>query len=381
MKIIIAGGSIAGLSSALTLGCVGHDVHVYERSATPLRGRGGGVVVLRHMLRFLEQHGQFTKEMISVPTRLRRRIGADGQLISEEPEMLPFSSWDSVYRSLCSMLPSDQISYGKEITSYTERDGGIEVHFDSGNSILADVLIAGDGGGSRIRAKVFPEHVSTYAGYVAWRGIVDESVFAPSSIETLVNAFTMFREPGHMFMAFLIPGINGSLEPGRRRFNWLWYRNESDPSVIDRHLTDNLGQLHHSSIGPGRLSSESISELRQLAKEFLPDVLQQLVRKTQQPFFQSIYDALSPSFSSGRVALVGDAACTVRPHTGSGTSKAADDAISLADALGNENGNDVQSALQSWAARRREDVERLLRKGPELAAFFGLGHDSSASNF
>jgi 2-polyprenyl-6-methoxyphenol hydroxylase-like FAD-dependent oxidoreductase len=373
MKILIAGGSIAGLSSALTLSCVGHDVHVYERSEVPLRGRGGGVVVLRHMLRFLEQHGHYTKQMISVPTVLRRRIDIDGATISKEPEKLPFSSWDTVYRSLCAMLPRNKITYGREVTGFSEHSDGIDVHFDGGESLSADILIAADGGGSRTRAKLFPEHASRFAGYVAWRGIVDESAFSPLEIEPLVNNFTLYRETGHMFMAFLIPGLDGSLKPGRRRFNWLWYRNETDPVAMRRHLTDNLGHLHHASVSPGRLSTESFAELCELAKIFLPDVLQQLVRETHQPFFQTIYDALSPAFSVGRVALVGDAACTVRPHTGSGTSKAADDAVSLAEALSPGAEIPVTETLEKWAIQRRDEVARVLKKGPELAASFGLG--------
>ncbi|MGA7814891.1 FAD-dependent monooxygenase, partial [Caballeronia sp.] len=194
MKVIIAGGSIAGLASALTLSCVGHDVHVYERSDKPLRGRGGGVVVLRHMLKFLEQHGHTTQQMISVPTVLRRRIDISGFALSEERETLPFSSWDTVYRSLCAMLPKDRISYGQEVTGFTECSAGIEVHLNNERSLTADVLIAADGGGSRTRAKLFPQHESQFAGYVAWRGIVDESAFSPMAIETLVNNFTMFPE-------------------------------------------------------------------------------------------------------------------------------------------------------------------------------------------
>jgi 2-polyprenyl-6-methoxyphenol hydroxylase-like FAD-dependent oxidoreductase len=176
-----------------------------------------------------------------------------------------------------------------------------------------------------------------------------------------------------MFMAFLIPGLDGSLKPGRRRFNWLWYRNETDPVAMRHHLTDNLGHLHHASVSPGRLSTESFAELCELAKIFLPDVLQQLVRETHQPFFQAIYDALSPAFSVGRVALVGDAACTVRPHTGSGTSKAADDAVSLAEALSPGAEIPVTETLEKWAIQRRDEVARVLKKGPELAASFGLG--------
>ncbi|KAB0662589.1 hypothetical protein [Burkholderia diffusa] len=43
MKIAIAGGSIAGLASAVTLNCIGHDVVVHECRDRPLPDPGGGV--------------------------------------------------------------------------------------------------------------------------------------------------------------------------------------------------------------------------------------------------------------------------------------------------------------------------------------------------
>jgi 2-polyprenyl-6-methoxyphenol hydroxylase-like FAD-dependent oxidoreductase len=98
-------------------------------------------------------------------------------------------------------------------------------------------------------------------------------------------------------------------------------------------------------------------------------------RRDSAPFLQAISDALSPSFAKGRAALVGDAACTLRPHTGSGTAKAADDAVSLAQALSPPT-TDVVHVLDDWAVKRRSAVEPLLLKGPRLARSFGLGYAS-----
>lgn len=372
MKIIIAGGSIAGLAAALTLDCTGQDVEIYERSPTPLRGQGGGVAVLRRMMSFLEQHGHHCREMISVPTHRRRWIDRDGAVTRDEPEMLPFSSWDAVYRSLCSMLPSNRIRYGRSITGFSQNAEGIDVHLDD-CTLRADVLIAADGSGSALRSQIFPGYAPSFAGYIAWRGIVDEADFEAEAITTLVENMTLHKAAGELFMAFLIPALDGSLAPRARRFNWLWYRNEPDPEALRRQLTDREGVVHHASIHPGELSDSSVSKLRQLAGERLPSVFSQLVMATRAPFIQAIFDALSPDFVHGRVALVGDAACTVRPHTASGTSKAAHDAVSLAQALVPD-ATDVVERLARWSEVRRAEVASLLSKGPQLAASFGLGN-------
>ncbi|WP_175817132.1 FAD-dependent monooxygenase [Burkholderia diffusa] len=371
MKIVIAGGSIAGLAAALTLDCIGHDVTVCERSRTPLRGQGGGVAVLRRMMSFLEQHGRHCRQMISVPTHRRRWIDRDGIVTRDEPEMLPFSSWDAVYRSLCETLPRGRIHYGRTVTGFDQDADGVDVHVDD-ERIRADVLIAADGSGSNLRARIFPGYTPSFAGYLAWRGIVDEGDFDAAAIASLVENMTLHKAPGELFMAFLIPALDGSLAPGARRFNWLWYRNEADPDALRRHLTDRNGHVHHASVHPGQLADDTVATLRQLAGERLPASLSQLVLATRAPFNQAIFDALSPGFVDGRVALIGDAACTVRPHTASGTSKAASDAVSLAEALP-AHATDVVARLAQWSTRRREEVTSLLDKGPQLATAFGLG--------
>ncbi|WP_179400925.1 FAD binding domain-containing protein [Burkholderia guangdongensis] len=372
MKIIIAGGSIAGLAAALTLDCIGHHVEIYERSPTPLRGLGGGVAVLRRMMVFLEQHGHHCRDMISVPTHRRRWIDRDGAVTRDEPEMLPFSSWDAVYRSLCGTLPPGRIHYGRTVTGFEQDADGIDVYAGD-RRMRADVLLAADGSGSRIRTQLFPGYAPSFAGYLAWRGIVDEADFDAAAVASLVENMTLHKAPGELFMAFLIPSLDGSLEPGTRRFNWLWYRNEPDPQALRRHLTDRAGAVHHASIHPGELSDDSVATLGRLATERLPAVFSQLVLATRAPFNQAIFDALSPDFVQGRVALIGDAACTVRPHTASGTSKAARDAVSLAESLPSDT-TDVVERLARWSAERRAEVTSLLRKGPELAAAFGLGY-------
>ncbi|PCE33457.1 FAD binding domain-containing protein [Burkholderia ubonensis] len=374
MKIAIAGGSIAGLSAALTLNCIGHDVCVYERADHARLGHGGGVAVLRPMMAFLEAHGphgHYSRAMLGVPTRRRRWIDRDGRVVGDAAEWLPFSSWDVVYRSLCAMLPDGLIRYGSPVTCVSHDAGGVDVLIGS-TLERVDLLVAAEGTGSGIRTALFPDCTPVYAGYIAWRGVVDEAAFAPGAIDALVENLTLHRQPGELFMAFLMPALDGSRAPRTRRFNWIWYRNEPDDDRLRRYLTDADGRPHHASVGPGRLSAESAGELARLAHERLPAVLSQLVAATGAPFVQAISDLLSPAFADGRIVLAGDAACTLRPHTASGTSKAAADAVALAQALPPGTG-DVAQRVAGWAAARRAAAIALADTGVRLAAGFGLG--------
>lgn len=337
------------------------------------------MAILRQMMRFLEQHGHHTRAMLAVPTHRRRWIDSQGAVVRDDPELLPFSSWDAVYQSLCSMVAPGVIHYGRDVASVSQDAEGVELRFHNGTPVRADMLIAADGTSSRLRSMLFPDNTVSYAGYLAWRGLVSESAFDPADVADLVENITLLHSADELFITFLIPGQGGSLEPGQRRFNWLWYRNEPDKAAVDSFLTDRDGRRHHASVAPGELSQPSLSYLRGIARDRLPPVLSRLVSATDAPFLQAISDASSPSFAIGRIALVGDAACTLRPHTASGTSKAADDAVSLAQALQMPQETeamqlDVEGLLANWAQARRRAVEPLMLEGPKLAHSFGLGY-------
>ncbi len=62
-----------------------------------------------------------------------------------------------------------------------------------------------------------------------------------------------------------------------------------------------------------------VAALRERADEHLPPVLAQLVRATPEPFVQVIYDLRVPAMHRGRVAILGDSACIVRPYTAAGS--------------------------------------------------------------
>ena len=106
--------------------------------------------------------------------------------------------------------------------------------------------------------------------------------------------------------------------------------------------------------------------MRAYAAQHLSPPFQQLIAATKEPFVQSILDYGAPYLVDGRVALLGDAGFIPRPHTAASTSKAASNAMDLAEALV-ENKHDVITALQSMGAE--SDVARtaiLIQNGQAL---------------
>ena len=99
-----------------------------------------------------------------------------------------------------------------------------------------------------------------------------------------------------------------------------------------------------------------------------------MVRHARQPFFQAIFDLESPRIAFDRIALLGDAAFVARPHVGMGVTKAAGDAMALADLLRDSN-NDVPAALARYDERRRRFGAAVVAHGRELGAWLE-GHDT-----
>ena len=69
------------------------------------------------------------------------------------------------------------------------------------------------------------------------------------------------------------------------------------------------------------------------ARALVAPQVAEIFERDPRPFFQAIFDFISPQIVFGRVALLGDAAFLARPHPGAGTTKCAMDAEHLADSI------------------------------------------------
>jgi 2-polyprenyl-6-methoxyphenol hydroxylase-like FAD-dependent oxidoreductase len=162
-------------------------------------------------------------------------------------------------------------------------------------------------------------------------------------------------------LAYLIPGENGELSEGSRRVNWVWYCNVNPGGDYSLLFTDKQGKTHANSVPKGLVSKEAVSKLKNNAAQLLPPQFVELIEATPDPFIQAIFDADPDHLYSGRVVLVGDAGFTVRPHTASGVSKAAADAMSLHAHL--QNCSDLDLALRTWEEAQLPALRHLSEYG------------------
>jgi 2-polyprenyl-6-methoxyphenol hydroxylase-like FAD-dependent oxidoreductase len=293
-------------------------------------------------------------------------------VIQRFPDSTPFTSWEAVFHQLRAAFPNEFYHQGLQCAQVSRASGRPVVEFASGSPIEADLVIGADGVGSVVRRHLFPEVRPAYAGYVAWRGVFPESAAPSEVVKTLARRFTLFQGRDFHLLSYLIPGEHGELDEGLRRLNWVWYWNTDEERELPEILRDRDGRARRSSVPAGKVQEQHIAKLQQRAEQHLPAVLAQLVRSTPEPFIQVIYDLRTPAMSQGAVAILGDSACIVRPHTAAGTSKASGDAVSLAQHLQAAN-FDLSRALPLWQTERLAVAQRLIHHGWQLARNSGLG--------
>ena len=237
-------------------------------------------------------------------------------------------------------------------------------HFADGSRVEADLLIGADGVRSTVRAQVWPEAVPEYAGYVAWRGIVDEDRLSAEHRDILLTHFIVCLPPGEHVVGYPVAGPDGDLSPGKRRFNIVWYR-LATADELRRMQTDEAGNYHEAGIAPDLIARSWIDEIHRAAAERLPPALAEPMTLARGLFFQTIVDLEVPQMVQGRVAMLGDAAFSARPHTGMGVVKATGDAVCLTDAIEAHPG-ELSRALSRYDAERMRYGRSLVRFGRRL---------------
>ncbi|KAI1389498.1 uncharacterized protein F4822DRAFT_398563 [Hypoxylon trugodes] len=135
-------------------------------------------------------------------------------------------------------------------------------------------------------------------------------------------------------VAYTIPGVNGSVEPGKRFLNFLWYTNEDEISMENIMIDATDGRRHRYTVPAGHVKPEVWSARVEDARRLcLPPPWLEVIAKIDQPFIQVISEYYSPRavFEDGRVLLVGDALSLFRPHTGLSGSQAAFHSMQIVD--------------------------------------------------
>jgi 2,6-dihydroxypyridine 3-monooxygenase len=347
-RAAVVGGSIGGLTAGLLLRDAGWEVDVFERSGVLLQGRGGGIVLHPATIRYLVERAEAAPADLGVSVSWVRYVDVAGRIAHQERCRFRFTSYDVLYRRLLASYGRDRYHLAEECIGLDDPGGNPWLEFASGRLVPADLVVFADGINSIGRRLLAPEAEPCYAGYVAWRGTVDDDRVEPGTLGKLADAITYHVLPDGHFITYPIPGI----ERPRRLLNWLWYRNVRPGAELEDLLTGDDETRFTTSVPRGLVRHDRSSELARGARTSLPPVLAEILTATPEPFIQVIFDLAVERTTSGRACLIGDAAFTARPHIAVGTAKAAEDAWTLAAALDGAGRGDVAHALIPWSRQQ-----------------------------
>jgi len=365
-RALVIGGSLGGLLAAHLLRDVGWDAIVFERNAEDLTGRGAGISTHPQLIDILRRVGIDFDESMGIKVDTVICLDRTGRTYHEEQTARTMSSWGRLYRSLRDALPSENYRLGMSLVGVEQDAESVTAVFADGTRVTGDLLVAADGVRSTVREQLLPDLQPNYAGYVAWRTMLDETEVPPDIRAEIFERYTFCLPEGELCLAYPVPGRNNETQPGRRAYNIVWYRPTDPDTALPDLCTDASGRCHGTSIPPPLIRPEVTAAIKATAHALVAPQVAEIFARTPQPFFQPIFDLESPHTVFGRVALLGDAAFVARPHVGAGVTKAALDAASLADAVA---AGDVGAGLLRYQREQQPFGSGLVALGREEGAY------------
>ena len=375
-KALVIGGSMGGLFAANLLVRAGWDVDVFERVGAALAGRGAGIVTHDELFDVIRRAGAVVDDTTGCATHSRVTLDRTGKVVATMPLDQILTAWGRLYRLMKDVFPPDRYHFNKSLSRVEQDSASVRAHFADGSSASGDLLIGADGIRSTVRAQFLPQARPAYVGYLAWRGLADETAVGDAARRLLSDRMGFCLPPGEQMLTYLVAGRDNGTRPGERRFNFVWYRPADEKTELRELFTDAQGRHYEQNIPPDRIRPAVIADMHATAERLLAPVFVDVVRATPEPLFQPIYDLESTHMVFGRVAILGDAAFVARPHVGLGVTKAAGDAVALVDAL-IAHADDLDGALALYQMQRLEfgraivDHARLLGLGVGPAAITG----------
>ncbi|MEV0071765.1 FAD-dependent monooxygenase [Amycolatopsis sp. NPDC050768] len=328
MRVLISGASIAGPALAFWLHRYGIEATLVERAPAPRPGgqavdlRGVGKVAADRMglLEQIRAACTDTGGLSLVDASGRRRatltvdqFGGDGPIA--EIEILR----GDIARVLREATDNEYL-YGDRIVLLDEQSDGVHVTFESGGCRVFDAVIGADGLHSGVRSLLFGDvplrHLGRYLAFWTARNHLG-----------LENWSLVHNAPGRSI--------------GVRTIN----SNQAFMAFASFHADD----LHHDYRDIGWQKSLVRSRLSGLGWEAAELVSQ--LDDAADFYFDSVSQVHLPSWSRGRVGLLGDAAFCASPSSGQGTSLALVGGYVLAGELAAA--PDVPAALAAYENRLR----------------------------
>jgi 2-polyprenyl-6-methoxyphenol hydroxylase-like FAD-dependent oxidoreductase len=122
---------------------------------------------------------------------------------------LQLTSWHAIFRTLRAAFPGEFYHAGSTLSGFDQAAGCVVAHFADRSDITTDVLVVAEGSRSEIRRRLMSMVQPKYAGYVAWRGTIDEEAVPPALVRFFDQSFTICEgRSGVNILSYVIPGVD-----------------------------------------------------------------------------------------------------------------------------------------------------------------------------
>ena len=336
MRVLVIGGGIGGLTTAVALRRIGVDVQVTER-ASAFGEVGAGVQLGPNATGVLRDLGlgEALAEIGFAPTVLRLLRWQDDTALGEWPlaeQMIRTygAPYYTAYRPdlielLSAALPADIVHLHSKVTGVDPDAPAVTLA--DGSTQTADLVVGADGTHSTVRGGTVGDAPARFSGMCAYRALIpvqpgdDLSVRVWLGPGRHVVVYPVGHGPAWLNAVCVVP----------------------EPDWQEESLT-----------APG-----TAADLRQHFEGWSP-VLRALLDRVSEPVFRwALYDREPlTAWSTGTTTLLGDAAHPMLPYLAQGAAQSIEDAAALAVSVDE---HDVPATVHAYEARRRAHTARIQR--------------------
>lgn len=357
MRVLIAGGGIGGLTTAIALRHQGVDVLVLEQ-AKELSEIGAGIQIAANAAIVLRELGLETaiRSVGVKPQSYDYRDLRSGKMLYQAPlgdeaarrygaPMYNIHRADLV-QILSDAVPAESKRLGARCVAVSQDARGVEAKLANGETVRGDLLVGCDGIHSVVRQHLRGQEQKHFANILMWRSLIPAERLEGLNLE----------ERGNYWFG-----------PGRTLITY-WVRPKNLYSIL-------------ASVPAQEVTRESwdesgdISEMLRSFEDAEPRA-RKMLEQCQSVFITGMYyrDPID-SWSSGRITLLGDAAHPMVPFLAAGAGQSIEDAWTLARVLSRRQ-DDVPGALKEYEQRR---LPRTTRIQAGARAVVKLMHETEAN--
>ncbi|ANZ38563.1 salicylate hydroxylase [Lentzea guizhouensis] len=339
MTVLVVGGGIGGLATALGLATAGQRVTVLEAAAV-FEEIGAGIQVGPNGFRMLDSLGvgPVVRSRAVHVDELRLRCGVSGRVVAslplDETFRTRFGTYAVVHRNdvLTPLLDACQnhelidLRPNSGVTAYTQDASGVTAVLRSGDLVSGSALIGADGLRSAVRRQLVGDGDPTVSGHTTFRAVIPAPA-VPAELKE--NVVTLWAGPHYHVVWYVIAG--------GRYVNLVATTDNAATEPMTGVPVEHADVMKH--FTPLCPDARRVMEL---ADEWRAWVLCDRAPITD--------------WQDSRVVLLGDAAHPVLQYAAQGACQALEDAVCLTSAF---DPRDVVGSFARYVAQRRERTARV----------------------